>query len=125
MSENPQFIPPPPPIQPPFTPNRLIHPQKQNKGKPFAIASLIVVGIGVLPLLVYLFQCLFVMEGSNNALMLLLMGFIGFIIHLIGTICGVIGMSTGEKTLGLIGTIGNGAILAVILVGGFLGLVLS
>lgn len=61
-----------------------------SKGKPFAIASLIIAVIGVLPLIIYFFSCISQLgtrnsySGGGNPLLIIAIGFIGFVIHGIG-----------------------------------------
>jgi hypothetical protein len=98
------------------------------KGKPFAMAAIIIAAVGILPLLIYLFNCLELVGSSHsyfsssNPLLVILMGFVGFFIHAIGLACGIIGSSMGTKNLGLVGMIANGFYLGAILLFGFIGI---
>lgn len=118
--------PPPPPLPPaPFPPYPyggfpgygLPTVPAQKRGKPFAISSLVVVGIGIIPLLVYIANAINSSPGIT-----LIMGTIGFIVHILGLICGIVGISMGEKVMGILGTLGNGIILLLILLIGTLGI---
>lgn len=109
-----------PPSQPPAEPA----PKVRSRGKPFAISSLAIAGIGLIPLLVYLLQCLFLMarDYNSNPLLVLLMAGVGFFIHVAGLALGIVGMAMGAKRSGLSGIILNGVILALVLVAGFIGI---
>lgn len=95
-----------------------------SRGKPFAIASLVTAGIGVLPLLVYLVVCLnstgYSYYYGKNILPALLMGFLGFAIHGVALILGIVGVSLGAKGSGLIGIASNALILFLIMIFGVL-----
>lgn len=117
-----------PPLLPPqssvgsphdYTPTAL-----NPKGRPLAIASVVVGAIGILPLLVYFISCIGHFESAyrtgGNPLLILAMGFIGFVIHGIGLICGIIGVCMACKKLSLLGLIGNSIILCAILLLGFI-----
>lgn len=94
-----------------------------SRGKPLAVASVVIAAVGAIPLLVYLLVCLFIMGGYGSFPLLLLMGFVGLLLHLLGLVLGIIGMSLGAKESGFFGCIANGIILALVLIGGFAALV--
>ncbi len=97
-------------------------PSEQKRGKPFAICSIVMCAIGALPLLVYLFNCIRLTEwGGGSPVLVLAMGFIGFVVHGIALACGITAVCMGHKGIGIIGSIGNGVILAVICLAGFMG----
>ena len=97
-----------------------------SRGKPFAFAALIIAVIGLLPLIIYFFNCISQLGTRNsyfesgNPLLIIAMGFIGLIIHGIGLLCGIIGQSLGSTNYGFIGLIANAAILGAILLFGFI-----
>lgn len=97
---------------------------KSKKGKPFGITSMIIAGIGALPLLIYFITCIGHFDSAyrtgGNPLLIVGMGFIGFLVHGIGLACGIIGLSLGNKQLGLIGGIANAVILGLVLILGFI-----
>ena len=98
------------------------------RGKGFTITAVIIAAIGIFPLLIYLFNCLELLGSSRayfssaNPLLVLVMGFIGLAIHAVGLICGIVGFCMGNKAFGIVGGLANGAILAVILLFGFIGI---
>ena len=97
-------------------------PSEQKRGKPFATSSIVMCAIGALPLLVYLINCIRLTEWDGGSPVLVLaMGFIGFVIHGIGLVCGITAVCMGYKGNGIIGAIGNGVILGLICLLGFLG----
>lgn len=109
---------------PPSLPNYAV---AHSRSRPFAIAALIIAGIGVLPLIIYFFNCISQLGtrnsyyGDGNPLLVIAMGFIGFVIHAIGLICAVVALSIGgSQNCGNVGMIGNGAMLAAILLFGFI-----
>lgn len=109
-TQQPSSVPPPLP-----TPN--------TRGNAFAVASVVTAGIGVLPMLVYLFILITMLERTGNPFLFLLMAVAGFFVHIIGLVLGIIGMAMGAKGTGLFGCLGNGLLLAGVLLFGFLGLV--
>ncbi len=120
-STTPQELPPPlPPI-----PTQVALPPP-TKGKPFALTAVVIAVIGVLPLLVYFFNCIELLGSSRsyfssgNPLLVILMGFVGLVIHAIGLVCGIVGSSMGIKKLGVIGAVANGCYLGAILLFGFI-----
>jgi hypothetical protein len=98
------------------------------KGKPFAIAAVIIAGVGILPLLVYFFNCIELLGSSRslfstgNPILVILMAFVGLVVHAIGLTCGIIASSMGAKKPGIVGSITNGVYLCVILLFGFIGI---
>lgn len=108
----------PAPVPPPL-------PTQNTRGRAFAVASIVIAGIGVLPMLVYLFILLTMLERTGNAFLFILMALAGFFVHIIGLVLGITGMAMGDKASGLFGSLANGLLLAGVLVLGFVGLALS
>lgn len=86
---------------------------KSNRGKPWGVCSVIIAGVGILPFLVFCFLCLLAAAEGGNPLLILVMGFIGFVIHLVGAITGVVSITMGAKQFGTIGIILNATILVL------------
>jgi len=129
-----------PVVQPPALPaaqpiaQPATQPARTKKGKPFAITSIVIAAIGIIPLIVYLFCCLDFWERKSrlhyslysglftktpDSSLVLAMGFIGFLLHGIGLGCGITGLSLRSKTTGIIGMIANLVIIGAILLFGF------
>lgn len=60
-------------------------------------------------MLIFLFACL----DGGNALLVLAMGFVGFVVHGLGAVGGIVGLCMGSKFGGLIGVGGNVGIIAL------------
>jgi len=110
--------PPPEPTQtspptPPPPPNVVYVNSAQNSGnknssaRVLSIISIVMVGIGILPLL---FQLLLVLDRNGLAV---LTSIIGLLVHGTGAVFGVVGMALGAKFLAAIGIAGN-CIIAII-----------
>lgn len=104
---------------------------------PFAIISIIIAAVGLLPLIIYVLACYETMQGrgqwqyeqhafwvskKKDPTMILAMGFVGLCIHGIGLGCGITGLCLKSKTISLIGMIGNLIIIAIILLFGLIAL---
>lgn len=99
--------------------------QSESSGKSFAITSLVIAAIGIIPTIIYLFQCLACLADlyQANILLVLFMAFVGFFIHLGGVLFGFLGHRKGSGMMGMLGIILNGVILGIIVIGGFFALV--
>jgi hypothetical protein len=71
-------------------------PKTSSAGKVLAITSVLTFGLGILPLLLFVVMAL---EG-NNILALLVMGVIGFCLHLLALIAGIVGGRHGLQGSG-------------------------
>lgn len=100
-----------------------------SAGKPFYLPSIIVACVGLLPLLIYLIACIALMDsgyrGGGSPILIILMGFIGFVLHGVGLICGVVAIFKGGKIPAYIGSILNVLILIAIFLLGFLAFVIG
>jgi hypothetical protein len=111
--------------QPPSgTSHAFAPPALKPKGRPFAIVSIVIGVVGILPMLVYFISCIGHFDSAyrtgGNPLLILAMGFIGLIVHGIGLTSGILGACMACKKLSLIGIIGNAMFLCGILLFGFI-----
>lgn len=99
--------------------------QEKSPGRPWGIASVVVAALGCLPLLVYGFNCLIILESpyQGNLLLIVGMGFLGFFVHVFALIAAIVAMSMRSQALGMLGLLGNGLILGIILIAGFVAIV--
>jgi len=114
----PESVPPPPPIQvpPPYHPNSYGGVSRDKKrGAPFAITSVVLAALGVIPLLILAISSFDSYYGGRGIGYFLFV-FFGVIIHGIGFILGITGYALGSKGAGLIGMIGNGVIFLLIII---------
>lgn len=77
-----------------------------------AIVSIVLACTGILPTLVFAFSCID-SHYSGIGLGMFMFFFLGFVIHGIGLIAGLVGLFMGVKVLGFIGSIGNVGILVI------------
>lgn len=97
-----------------------------GKGKPLSILSIVVAGMGILPVVLFFFSCVFARDWAgrpNPGLGHLMFFAIGFVVHGIALALGFAGFFMGSKAAGLIGIIGNAGILVMAVLSLLLGFV--
>lgn len=104
------------------------HPQPSphKPGLAWGITSLVVAGLGVVPLIIYGISCLAVLEAPyhSNFFLPLVMGLLGIFVHTLGLIAGIVAVSGRSGVSGGLGLLGNGIILAIVLIAGFITILL-
>jgi hypothetical protein len=101
------------------------HPDSHNviekrdfqKGKILAVASIAMASLGILPLVIFVLNCL---DGPGLGLLICLV--VGLVIHAVGSGLGFFALFYGRKVSGLTGLIGNAAILLISILFFLLGL---
>jgi hypothetical protein len=99
-------------------------PATPPKGRWFAISSILIAALGIIPALVYLFNAVEcsvpgLYGNSGISMLVLLMCAFGLLVHFIGLLLGIVGAAMGAKAGGFVGIICNVGIL-VLIVGGAL-----
>lgn len=112
----------PPPLPP--TPQGAL-PATPSKGSWFAISSIAIAALGIIPGLVYLFnavECSLpgLFGYSGISMLVLLMCVFGLLVHLIGLLLGIVATATGAKAGGFVGIICNVGMLLLIVGGALL-----
>lgn len=106
-----------------------LHASSSAKAKPFYLPSIVIAAVGALPLLVYLLMCIGHIDSAYRtggiSLRIIVMGFIGFVLHGIGLACGVVGIFKGGRTPAYIGSILNALIILAVFVLGFLAIAMG
>ena len=128
-NEDPLIGAPVPPliqVPPPYYPQQFVDtPQNKNRGGPFSLASVVLAILGIIPLIIFLFSSLSAtdwMGRSTMGIMHFAFFLLGIIVHGLGLGLGITGYVMGSKATGLMGIIGNGAIIFMTLLGGLRGL---
>jgi hypothetical protein len=125
-SENPPPLPQPNQKNPAIPVNPQDRANQKPAGKPLAITSILIACAGILPLIVFFFACISARDWAGRPMLgfgHFAFFFLGFIIHGVGLGLGfVAAFFMNQKSLGLIGGIGNAAIIFFAILSLLLGL---
>ncbi len=119
-----QAMPPPPPQVVYVNPAQTIKTTKQKWPGIIAMISVVIAGLGVLPVLVFVMSCFPSYSYGYRygaGLSHFVFFFIGFVLHGTAGVAGLVGMLNGARLPGLVGLIGNAVILVLAVIGLLIG----
>ena len=119
-----QPMPPPPPQVVYVNPAQTNKTTKQKWPGIIAMISVVIAGLGVLPVLVFVMSCFPSYSYGYRygaGLSHFVFFFIGFVLHGTAGVAGLVGMLNGARLPGLVGLIGNAVILVLAVIGLLIG----